>query len=702
MSCSMMTMVSTRRSFWLSSARRAVPWAPSPAVGSSKDRMRGPAATPAPISSARRSPYDSRPAGIRSLPPRPTRASTVAARSRAPVSRRRSCTMLNDRVRTAGAARRTFSSAEYSSKTFISWNDRATPRRAIAYGGRPVMSSPPRTTLPRSGRTPPVSTLKHVVLPAPFGPMMPLNRPSGKARLMSSRTTWSPKRLCRPRASSSATLFTRRRLQRPGPRAAMRGVAGHGLLPEAGQPLRLEHDDEHEHQSEPQQPRLGVGAEEIAREEIHDGADHRPPEADEAAADERHEHHHAGPLQAHDLHVSPVLGHREEPAGQPRHRAREREARPLVDVDAVPEVGHARLVLLDRAEHLAERRVYQPPQEGGGHDEHREDEVRHGEVAGEIEGHHAEPGGQPRDVQQAILAAGDRRPFAGDEEEHLPEGDRHQGKVDAAPVRDEERDAAAHDRRRQHRRQQPDPQIGDEMELREPHGVGADAEVRAVAEGRQPRVAEEEIEAEREEAPDQDLDAEIAVETDVLDPERQGAEHREGHQHTGRKPPGRQRAGLVADRHRSSTLFLPSRPRPRTVTTSTSSTYIETSDHAVAKAPVRPTTMPISSPAMTAPQKLPTPPRTMMTKAGTTASTPTCGRTPQMGAITMPATAASPVPKAKTRRRSRVRFTPRARTISLSWAPALMSAPYRVRWRNSHRSKIMPTAKAEAKNRYTE
>ena len=46
-------------------------------------------------------------------------------------------------------------------------------------------------------------------------------------------------------------------------------------------------------------------------------------------------------------------------------------------------------------------------------------------------------------------------------------------------------------------------------------------------------------------------------------------------------------------------------------------------------------------PGDTAPQRLPTPPSTMIRNAGTTASTPTCGRMPQIGAITTPAIAAS-------------------------------------------------------------
>jgi hypothetical protein len=48
---------------------------------------------------------------------------------------------------------------------------------------------------------------------------------------------------------------------------------------------------------------------------------------------------------------------------------------------------------------------------------------------------------------------------------------------------------------------------------------------------------------------------------------------------------------------------------------------------------------------------------------------------PQIGAITMPATAASAVPSAKTPRPQARQVVAEARTISLSCAPALMMAP---------------------------
>ena len=105
---------------------------------------------------------------------------------------------------------------------------------------------------------------------------------------------------------------------------------------------------------------------------------------------------------------------------------------------------------------------------------------------------------------------------------------------------------------------------------------------------------------------------------------------------------------------------------------------------------------------MTAPQKLPTPPSTMMRKAGMTASMPTCGRSPQIGVNTTPAKPASPAPSPNTSRRSRVRLIPNARTISLSWAPALMMAPYGVRSRNSQTATMAMIAKSAAQSLYLE
>ena len=131
---------------------------------------------------------------------------------------------------------------------------------------------------------------------------------------------------------------------------------------------------------------------------------------------------------------------------------------------------------------------------------------------------HAAVHRQPLDLEQAVLAAGDAVRLDGDEPEHLAEGDGHQRVVDAAPVRDEERDeapataaASVATARQSHR-------LGSDIELREAERIGADTEEGAVSERGQAGMAEHQIVGQRIGGEDQDLDAEILVEADPLDP----------------------------------------------------------------------------------------------------------------------------------------------------------------------------------------
>ena len=58
-----------------------------------------------------------------------------------------------------------------------SWNDRPSPSAARRCGAQPATSTPPRTTRPRSRGVNPQIRSNSVVLPAPFGPMMPDDLP---------------------------------------------------------------------------------------------------------------------------------------------------------------------------------------------------------------------------------------------------------------------------------------------------------------------------------------------------------------------------------------------------------------------------------------------------------------------------------------------------------------------------------------------
>ena len=60
-----------------------------------------------------------------------------------------------------------------SSNAIACWNVRTIPRPAIDWAALPVMSSPNHLTEPPVGRCTPAMTLNNVVLPEPFGPMIP-------------------------------------------------------------------------------------------------------------------------------------------------------------------------------------------------------------------------------------------------------------------------------------------------------------------------------------------------------------------------------------------------------------------------------------------------------------------------------------------------------------------------------------------------
>ncbi len=161
----------------------------------------------------------------------------------------------------------TFSRALNSSNSVMIWNERATPLPAIACGAIPATSSPSRRMRPRLGFTRPVSTLKNVVLPAPFGPMMPCSSPSVTSRSISSSTTRSPKRTCTPRFSA---------IIQPG---AIETVCAHSRsCAEPGDAFRPEQHHRHEKEAEVEHPGEGEGADHVARDEEVDDADHRPPE----------------------------------------------------------------------------------------------------------------------------------------------------------------------------------------------------------------------------------------------------------------------------------------------------------------------------------------------------------------------------------------------------------------------------------------
>src|SRR3546814_4717512 len=75
-----------------------------------------------------------------------------------------------------------------------------------------------------------------------------------------------------------------------------------------------------------------------------------------------------------------------------------------------------------------------------------------------------------------------------------------------------------------------------------------------MAEGRQAGVAEQQVVAEREDHPDQDLGPEVVVQADGFDPQRQGAEDGEGQQDRRGDPGGGLLDAIVRSEEHTSEL----------------------------------------------------------------------------------------------------------------------------------------------------
>src|ERR1035437_1197074 len=126
------------------------------------------------------------------------------------------------------------------------WNERAMPLRQRRSGGRRGMSSPAKITRPASGATVPAAMPNSVVLPAPFGPMMPSASPSASARSTLSATTTAPNRFeifSSARIGAMVSIASADRLQLASERNFRRGlVRGDHQLGLAGLALPLPGD----------------------------------------------------------------------------------------------------------------------------------------------------------------------------------------------------------------------------------------------------------------------------------------------------------------------------------------------------------------------------------------------------------------------------------------------------------------------------
>ena len=128
-------------------------------------------------------------------------ARRASARSSARMARRAVQAAQRDSPRCPPGTIIRFSRTVIERNSCAIWNVRRRPFAKSSWGGRPVTSSPAISTRPAVGRSTPATTLKRVVLPAPFGPMSPVIEPSAIDSEAPSTARNPPKRLWRSRTS---------------------------------------------------------------------------------------------------------------------------------------------------------------------------------------------------------------------------------------------------------------------------------------------------------------------------------------------------------------------------------------------------------------------------------------------------------------------------------------------------------------------
>ena len=187
-----------------------------------------------------------------------------------------------------------------------------------------------------------------------------------------------------------------------------------------------------------------------------------------------------------------------------------------------PTAVRAQRIVADRAQDRADRRAHDAQRD------HDADEIAHREelierpAGGEMKRGEAEIEARRRHARQAVLAAGPvRQRIELDEEEHLRDRHRDHGEVDAgAPQRDQP-DQIADDGGRDHaddQRQHHVRKAGAGQQIGGDESAGAVE--RRLAERQQPGEAEQDIEADAEQAPDQDAVDGVGREAEMRQHER--------------------------------------------------------------------------------------------------------------------------------------------------------------------------------------
>jgi hypothetical protein len=250
-----------------------------------------------------------------------------------------------------------------------------------------------------------------------------------------------------------------------------------------------------------------------------DRAEHRPGMA-AGAADDHHEQQQEGVVQAEDRRVHRVVDERVDHARDAGEHARQREHDDLDARDIDAHRGGGLGIVAYRAAGTPEPRALEAPQQSERGIQQRHDHDRVGR-AGDA------PAENRRQavVGDAARAARDRAALVQDDDEELRERERHQREVEALEPRRRDRDGQREQRAHQHAQDGGHRERQADLEQQDHDAVGADAVEGEMREGHLPADAEQEVVAERERDPEQELAVDIVV--IAAEEERSRGERRE-------------------------------------------------------------------------------------------------------------------------------------------------------------------------------
>src|SRR6516225_5060119 len=239
------------------------------------------------------------------------------------------------------------------------------------------MSWPRNNTLPWLGSSWPVSILKNVLFPAPFGPIRQRSSPSASVKLTSLTALTPPKCIERSRVWSSGAVIVLLRLLRLKTALLALPARAHQRLPEIDQrrhqSLRDQQHKRDEDDTEDQgrvgkdlrpQVRAAAGlvrAERGTQPLDSDAADHRTDQR-AASADNDPDDDLRRLRQAEDGRADKISPIGEQAAGKARQRASDDEGRKLVSAGIISEKLRASFVLADADDDAAELARQQKPQ----------------------------------------------------------------------------------------------------------------------------------------------------------------------------------------------------------------------------------------------------------------------------------------------------------------------------------------------------